>query len=52
MSTIGYGDITPTNNTEKIFIMFMTINACGIFGKKYIKNKFTYFIIIVISLCY
>lgn len=32
MSTIGYGDITPTTLNEKIYIMIMTIIACGIFG--------------------
>lgn len=32
MLTIGYGDITPTNNMEKIYCIIMTLIACGIFG--------------------
>ena len=32
MSTIGYGDIYATNNNERIFIIFMSIFACGFFG--------------------
>jgi len=32
MSTIGYGDRTPKTSAEKIFVVFMSIVACGVFG--------------------
>lgn len=32
MITVGYGDITPVNNYEKIFAMFTMLLACGIFS--------------------
>lgn len=32
MTTIGYGDITPTSNIEKLYAIFTTLIACGIFG--------------------
>ena len=32
MSTIGYGDITPETNSERIFSIFMILVACSIFG--------------------
>lgn len=32
MISIGYGDITPVTIEEKLFVMGMTIIACGIFG--------------------
>ncbi|EAR91049.2 cyclic nucleotide-binding domain protein (macronuclear) [Tetrahymena thermophila SB210] len=32
MTTIGYGDIYPRNNKEKIFLAIITILSCCIFG--------------------
>jgi len=32
MSTIGLGDRTPKTSAEKIFVVFMSIVACGVFG--------------------
>ena len=32
MVTVGYGDITPITNFEKIFIIFITILTCGVFA--------------------
>ncbi len=32
MLTIGYGDITPTTNAEKIYIIVFAFIACGIFA--------------------
>ncbi|KAL4474572.1 hypothetical protein ABPG73_016075 [Tetrahymena malaccensis] len=32
MTTIGFGDITPQNDTEKLFVSFMSMFASGIFG--------------------
>lgn len=37
MTTIGYGDISPTTNPEKIFAMFMMLLSSGIFG--YTMNR-------------
>ncbi len=36
MTTIGYGDITPTNNSEKLFVTMFAIFSSGIFA--YIIN--------------
>lgn len=36
MMTIGYGDVTPVNNTERIYVIFMTLLSSGIFG--YVVN--------------
>jgi hypothetical protein len=36
MTTIGYGDITPTNNTEKLFVTIYAIFSSCIFA--YIIN--------------
>jgi voltage-gated potassium channel Kch len=30
--TVGYGDITPVTNTEKIFVIVMAMITCGVFG--------------------
>jgi hypothetical protein len=57
MSTIGYGDVSPTNDYERVYVMIMCLLSCGIFGysmseskkrkiKKYLKkkkNKLNYF---------
>lgn len=32
MITVGYGDILPTNNEEKILSVFTMLIACGVFG--------------------
>lgn len=32
MTTIGYGDIVPTNVIETIVSIFSMIIACGVFG--------------------
>lgn len=32
MLTVGYGDITPTNNTEMFFNIWAMFIGCGIFG--------------------
>lgn len=37
MTTIGYGDITPTTNPEKIYAMLMMILSSGVFG--YTMNR-------------
>ena len=39
MITVGYGDITPINNDEKIFGVFTMLLACGIFGYTVKKKK-------------
>ena len=32
MLTIGYGDIVPVTNAEKIYIIFIALVSTGIFG--------------------
>jgi hypothetical protein len=32
MITVGYGDISPINCTEKIYVIIMTLFSCGTFG--------------------
>lgn len=32
MLTIGYGDVTPTTNGEKIYVIIVSFIACGIFA--------------------
>jgi len=32
MATIGYGDRFPTSSLEKLYVIFMAIIACGLFG--------------------
>jgi hypothetical protein len=32
MITIGYGDISPINTTERIFVMVVSLVACGVFA--------------------
>ena len=32
MITVGYGDITPVTNKEKIFIIFITLISCAVFA--------------------
>ena len=32
MITVGYGDISPKNAKEKIFVIFIMLFACGVFA--------------------
>jgi len=32
MSTIGYGEIYPITINERMYIIFMSLVACGVFG--------------------
>ena len=32
MITVGYGDITPITNAEKIYVIFFTLISCGVFA--------------------
>lgn len=32
MATIGYGDITPVNLTERIYVIVMTMISSAMFG--------------------
>jgi hypothetical protein len=32
ITTVGYGDITPTTSTERIVAICMTLVTCGVFG--------------------
>lgn len=32
MITVGYGDIAPKTNVEKIYTIFMTVLSCGQFA--------------------
>ncbi len=32
MITVGYGDITPQNSYERIYVMVITIISCGVFA--------------------
>ena len=32
MITVGYGDIVPINNNEKIFAIFTMLLSCGVFA--------------------
>jgi len=32
MATIGYGDRFPASSLEKLYVIFMAIIACGLFG--------------------
>ena len=32
MITVGYGDITPINTQERLFVMIITLIACGVFA--------------------
>lgn len=32
MTTIGYGDITPVNLSERIFVIFMTMFSTAVFA--------------------
>ena len=32
MMTVGYGDIVPKTQSERIFTIVITIIGCGIFG--------------------
>ena len=47
MITVGYGDVTPQNSAERIYVIIMTIFTTAIFGKKNKKKNifFTFTII-------
>ncbi len=32
MITVGYGDVTPQNSLERIYVMVVTIISCGVFA--------------------
>ncbi len=32
MATVGYGDISPVSENEKIYTIFFTVFSCGFFG--------------------
>jgi len=32
MITVGFGDITPVNTYERIYVILMTCFSCGIFA--------------------
>jgi len=32
MISVGYGDIVPISNLERIFVIIMTIFSCGVFA--------------------
>jgi len=32
MITVGYGDITPVNTQERLFVIFVMLISCGIFA--------------------
>jgi hypothetical protein len=32
MATVGYGDIVPITNNEKVFTMIAMLIACGVFA--------------------
>ena len=32
MITVGFGDIAPITNSEKIYVIFMTVLSCGVFA--------------------
>ena len=32
MITVGYGDIVPSNNSEKITCIFIMLIACGVYA--------------------
>lgn len=32
MSTVGYGDQSPVHRYEKLFIIFVMLLSCGLFG--------------------
>ena len=32
MITVGYGDIHPNTNLEKIYVIIMTLISCGVFA--------------------
>jgi hypothetical protein len=38
MVTVGYGDIVPNNDVEKVFSIFTILFSCGIFA--YSVNAF------------
>jgi len=32
MITVGYGDITPTTDSERVFVIVVTLLSCGVFA--------------------
>jgi hypothetical protein len=34
MISVGYGDISPKNDSERIFCVFSMLTSCAVFGNK------------------
>lgn len=32
MITVGFGDIVPVSDEEKVYVIFMTVVSCGVFA--------------------
>lgn len=32
MITVGYGDVVPTNTTERVYVVIATLISCGVFA--------------------
>lgn len=32
MITVGYGDVTPVNTSERLFVIFVMLISCGVFA--------------------
>jgi Ion channel len=42
MTTVGYGDITPSTSSERLYTIFSMIVACGVFA--WIMGSIGYFV--------
>ena len=41
MITIGYGDIKPANTIERVFVMVISLIACGVFAYAVVSSLLT-----------